>query len=198
MDVAQYAAATEVARRLAGRLSDDVVAVVQAQYAAGEPELAVAALLLNLVAEGVAVTAQEATLIRSLTPDPTDPALADLALADTAPAPAYRFSPTGPPEAPDPTPVDEVLATEAPLIGARRVRRAWRDPLPDAPNRPTWVYLVQVAPEVDELRAYSTLTAHLWMRKQEKWPVEVIADGGLLPPYQAAAVTAARQIWAAA
>lgn len=198
MDVSQYAAATEVARRLAGRLSDDVVAVVQAQYAAGEGELAVAALLLNLVAEGVAVTAREAGLIKSLVTDQADPGLADLAIADVAPPPAYRFSPTGPPEAPDPGPADQVLATEAPLVGARRVRRAWRDPLPDAPNRPSWVYLVQVAPEVDELRAYRAISAQLWMRRQEKWPVEVIADGGLLPPYQAAAVTAARQIWAAA
>ncbi|OLR90928.1 hypothetical protein [Actinokineospora bangkokensis] len=200
MDVAHHATATEVARRLSGRLSDEVVAVVQSWFAAGEHGLAVAALVLNLQAEGVAVTTQEAALVRALAaedPSTADLARADLALADLAPPPAYRFSPTGPPEAPDPTPVDRVLAAEAPPLGARRVRRAWRDPLPEAPNRPTWVHLVQVAAGVDELSVLGTLAARVWVRTQQRWPLDVIADGGLLPPYHAAAVTAAQQVWAA-
>lgn len=30
---------------------------------------------------------------------------------------------------------------------------------------------------------------------QEKWPLEVVVEGRPLPPYQAAAVTVAPQIW---
>ncbi|WP_424183475.1 hypothetical protein ACOBQX_15880 [Actinokineospora sp. G85] len=195
MVVAQHVAVAEVTRRLSGRLSDDAVGAVAAQFAAGEVELASSALLLGLVAEQVAVTAAEAVLIRGIVDDPNDPVFAEVPHADLAPPPAHRFSPTGPPEAPDPAGADHVLAAEAALVGARRVRRAWREPLPDAPHPPAWVYLVQVAPEVDELRATAALRAKLWVRRQEKWPIEVVADGGLLPPYHAAAVTAARQIW---
>jgi hypothetical protein len=31
---------------------------------------------------------------------------------------------------------------------------------------------------------------------QEKWRLEVVVEGSLLPPYQAAALTAAHQVWA--
>ncbi|WP_026423466.1 hypothetical protein [Actinokineospora inagensis] len=198
MDQVQYTTAAEVCRRLAGRLSDDVIGVVQSQLFAGEDELARAALLLNLRHEGVGVTAEETELIRTLLDDPQDPELTELTAVDTAPPPAYRFSPTGPADAPDPSGADRVIAGEAAASGGRRVRRAWREPLPEAANPATWVYLVQVVPGSDELRAHSAITSRLWVTRQEKWPVEVVVEGRLLPAYQAAAVTAAHQIWAAA
>ncbi len=197
MDEQQHATATEVSRRLAGRLSDDVVSVVQSQFHAGEDELARSSLLLNLQYQGVAITLEERELVRGLLADPQDPELLGVSLAETAPAPAYRFSPTGPPEAPDPTGADQVVAAQAALVGGERVRRAWREPLPEAANPARWVYLVQVAPGVDELRAHSAISAQLWVSRQEKWPVEVVVEGKALPPYQAAAVTAAHQVWAA-
>ncbi|GAA3007814.1 hypothetical protein [Actinokineospora diospyrosa] len=198
MDQLQYATATEVCRRLSGRLTDDVVSVVQSQIFAGEEEMALASLLLNLQYEGVGITAEEAELIRALLDDPHDPELAEVAVVDAAPTPAYRFSPTGPADAPDPAGADRVIATEAATAGGRRVRRAWREPLPDATNPATWVYLVQVVPGADELRTYSAISSRLWVTRQEKWPIEVVVEGRMLPAYQAAAVTAAHQIWAAA
>ncbi|SDC87629.1 hypothetical protein [Actinokineospora iranica] len=195
MDQQHFATATEVCRRLSGRLSDDVVSVVQSQFFAGETEIALSALLLNLHYEGVAVTGDEAALIRALLPDGED--LSGIPVADMPPPLAYRFSPTAPDDAPNPAAADEVVAAEAALLGARRVRRAWREPLPEAANPPTWVYLVQVGAGVSELRAHNAITSRLWVRNQEKWPVEVVVEGTLLPPYQAAAVTAAQQIWAA-
>ncbi|GLZ37564.1 hypothetical protein [Actinokineospora sp. NBRC 105648] len=197
MDTKQYATATEVCRRLAGRLSDDVVSVVQSQIFAGEDELALSSLLLNLQYEGVAVTADEAEMIRTLLEDPQDPELAAVQVTAAVPPPAYRFTPTAPADAPDAGGADQVVIAESALVGGRRVRRAWREPLPEAANPATWVYLVQVAPDVDELRAYSAISSQLWVHRQEKWPVEVVVEGRLLPPYQAAAVTAAHQIWSA-
>ncbi|GAA3022251.1 hypothetical protein [Actinokineospora globicatena] len=198
MDQPQYATATEVCRRLSGRLTDDVVSVVQSQFFAGEREMALSALLLNLQYEGVGITEDEAELIRALLDDPHDPELGEVAVVATPPAPSYRFSPTGPADAPDPSGADRVIAGEAAVAGGRRVRRVWRDPLPDAANPATWVYLVQVAPGADELRAHSAISSRLWVARQEKWPIEVVVEGRPLPPYQTAAVTAAHQVWAAA
>ncbi|WP_156893715.1 hypothetical protein [Actinokineospora enzanensis] len=198
MDQQQYATATEICLRLSGRLPDDVLGAVQAHCFAGEDEMAIAALLLNLQYEGVPITAEEAALIRVLLDDPHDPELAEVTVVDSPPTLAYRFSPTAPADAPDPAGADRAITAEAALVGGRRVRRAWREPLPEAANPATWVYLVQVPPGVDELRARSAISSRLWVHRQEKWPVEVMVEGRLLPPYQAAAVTAAHQIWAAA
>ncbi|PPK67922.1 hypothetical protein V5P93_007267 [Actinokineospora auranticolor] len=195
-----HSTATEVCRRLAGRLSDDVLSVVQSQVFAGELEIARSSLLLNLQYEGVAITAEEADLIRVLLDDPLDAELAEVPVLAAPPAPAYRFSATAPADAPDPAGADQAIAVEAARLGGRRVRRAWREPItpnPAAVNPATWVYLVQVLPGADELRAHSAISAQLWVRRQEKWPVEVLVEGAPLPPYQAAAATAAHQVWAA-
>ncbi|RLK60355.1 hypothetical protein [Actinokineospora cianjurensis] len=197
MDQPQHATATEVCRRLSGRLTDDVVSVVQSQFFAGEEEMARSSLLLNLQYEGVGITEEEADLIRRLLDDPHDPELAEVAVVATAPPPAYQFSPTGPADAPDPTGADRVIAGEAAGTGGRGVRRVWREPLPDAANPATWVYLVQVPPGADELRAHNAISSRLWVSRQEKWPIEVVQEGRPLPPYQAAAVTAAQHVWAA-
>jgi hypothetical protein len=77
------------------------------------------------------------------------------------------------------------------------LRRAWRDPLPGAPNGPGWVYVLQVARGGDELSAYSALDSQLWVTLRVKWPIEVVVEGGLLPRYQAAALTAAHEVWRA-
>lgn len=47
----------------------------------------------------------------------------------------------------------------------------------------------------DELKAHSGLTSRLWVALREKWPLEVVVEGRLLPPYQAAALTAATRVW---
>ncbi|MEV0705882.1 hypothetical protein AB0I53_49400 [Saccharopolyspora sp. NPDC050389] len=197
MDVKTYAAVTDVCARLAGRLSDDILGVVREQYAAGESDLAESTLLLNLAAEGVGITHEEHDLIRSTLDDPADPDLDDVPVIDAVPPVQYRFSPTGPADAPDPSRADIVLSTDAPRHGGHRLRRAWREPLAGAQDAATWAYVLQVAEGTDELSAYAGLSSRLWVALQEKWPLEVVVEGRQLPPYQAAALTAAHQIWPA-
>ncbi|MPZ80366.1 MAG: hypothetical protein GEV28_08210 [Actinophytocola sp.] len=197
MDVRTYATIAGVCARLAGRLSDDIVGTVREHYYAGERELAESTLLLSLAYEGVGVTREEHDLIRGMLEDPDNPDLDDVAILDTAPPQLYRFVPAGPATAPDPSRADAVLSADAHRHGGRRLRRAWRDPLDGAPNGPTWMYVLQVAAGTDELGAYSGLTSRLWVVLQEKWQLEVVVEGDLLPPYQAAALTAAHQVWTA-
>lgn len=111
----------------------------------------------------------------------------------------YRFSPTDPAGAPDPNRADIVLSADAPRHG-RRLRRAWREPLDGARDGATWVYVPQVAEGTDELKSYSGLVSRLWVVLKEKWGLEVlevVVEGSLLPPYQAAVLTAAHQVWTA-
>jgi hypothetical protein len=194
MDVKTYAAVTDVCARLAGRLSDDALRSVREDYSGGEPGLAEATLLLSLAYEGVGITREEHDLIRSTLDDPDNPYLADVPIVDAVPPLRYSFSPTGPAGAPDPSRADIVLSTDAPRHGGRRLRRAWREPLEGAQDGAAWVYVLQVAAGTDELSAYAGLASRLWVVLQEKWPLEVVVEGRPLPPYQAAALTAAHQV----
>ncbi|OLF16199.1 hypothetical protein [Actinophytocola xanthii] len=195
MDVKTYATVVELCARFAGRLPDDVLDAVRSHYFGGEELIAESALLLGLAYDGVAITREEKELIRSVLDDPDNPDLDDIAVVEELPPPAYRFSPTGPADVPVPTRADAVLSEEAPRHGGRRLRRTWREPTgPDAAGG-TWLYVLQVAPGSDELRAYSALSSRLWVVLHEKWQVEVVTEGSLLPPYQAAALTAAHQVW---
>ncbi|RKT57317.1 hypothetical protein [Saccharothrix australiensis] len=197
MDVKLYAAVTDVCARLAGRLSDDTLGTVREHFAAGEWELAESTLLLNLAYEGVGITGEERDLLRSFLDDPDNPDLADVPVVDQVPPPRYRFSSTGPAGAQDPSKADILLSTDARYHGGRRLRRAWREPVEGAPDGSTWVYVLQVAEGTDELKAYSGLVSRLWVVLKEKCGLEVVVEGRLVPPYQAAALAAARQIWTA-
>jgi hypothetical protein len=197
MDVKTYAAVTSVCARLAGRLSDDILGTVRENYFAGEPDLAESTLLLSLSFDGIPITPEERELIRTTLADPDNPDLAAVPITDTEPPLRYHFSPTGPADAPDPTRADIVLSTDAPRHNGRRLRRAWREPLASNAAEATWLYVLQVAPGTDELGVYSGLSSRLWVALKEKWPLEVIIEGAILPPYQAAALTAAHQIWTA-
>ncbi|MEV6232633.1 hypothetical protein AB0L88_32700 [Saccharopolyspora shandongensis] len=197
MDAKTYAAVTDVCARLAGRLSDDTLGVVRDQYAAGESDLAESTLLLNLEGEGVGITREEQDLIRSTLDDPGNPDLDDVPVIDAMPPLQYRFSPAGPAEAPDPSRADIVLSTDAPRHGGHRLRRAWREPLAGAQDAAAWVYVLQVSEGTDQLSAYAGLSSRLWVALKEKWPLEVVVEGKQLPQYQAAALTAAHQIWSA-
>jgi hypothetical protein len=196
MDVQTYASVTAVCGRLAGRLSHDTLGTVREHYAAGEWDLADGTLLLNLAYEGVGITAEEQGLIRSFLGDPDTPDLLAVPVVDEV-ALYYRFSPTAPAGAPDPNRADIVLSTDAPRHGGRRLRRAWREPLDGARDSATWVYVLQVAEGTDELKSYSGLASRLWVVLKEKWGLEVVVEGSLLQPYQAAALTAAHQVWTA-
>jgi hypothetical protein len=197
MDVTTYAAIADLCARFAGRLSDDVLDAVRVHYAAGEEVIAESALLLGLAYEGVGITPAERDLIRSVLDDPANPDLDAVPTVDAVPEPSYRFSPSGPPAAPDPTRADQVLSAEAPRHGGRRLRRTWRTPLTGTPEDGKWVYVLQVAPGTDELSAYSGLSSRLHVTLREDWQVEPVVEGALLPPYQAAALTAAHQVWTA-
>ncbi|HVK22112.1 MAG TPA: hypothetical protein VM677_12200 [Actinokineospora sp.] len=194
MDVQTYASVSAVCARLAGRLSDDTLGTVREHYAAGEWDLADGTLLLNLAYAGVGITLEERDLIRLFLGDPDSPDLLAVPVVDTVPL-RYAFTAIPPADAPDPSKADIVLATDAPRHGGKRLRRVWREPLAGAPDGATWVYVLQVAAGTDELKAYSGLSSRLWVALQAKWGLEVVVEGSLLPPYQAAALTAAHQIW---
>ncbi|MEH1163785.1 hypothetical protein V6V47_00195 [Micromonospora sp. CPCC 205539] len=197
MDAKTYAAAAEVCRRLAGRLSDDVLGTVRENYAAGELDLGDTALLLNLAYQGVGITLEEQALMRSFLGDPDGPDLAEVPVIAEVPPPPYRFSPTGPAHAPDPTRADTLLSAAAPLRHGRSLHRAWRAPLDGAPDGAAWSYVFQVAEGTDELATYSGVMAELWVSLQLKWPVEVIVENSPRTPYQAAALAAASPVWQA-
>ncbi|MFI7672910.1 hypothetical protein [Actinophytocola sp. NPDC049390] len=194
MDVQTNAAVAAVYARLAGRLSDDVLDAVRDHYAAGETEIAESALLLGLALEGVAITLEEQDLIRATLDDPGNPDLDDVPIVDEAPPPPYRFHATAPATAPDPSRADEVLAAAVPTHGARRLCRAWREPLADAQDGATWLYVLVVDPETDVLSARGALASRLWWELQQRWLVEVVTEGEDLPPYQAKALTMAHEV----
>ncbi|WP_410813791.1 hypothetical protein [Micromonospora sp. 067-2] len=197
MDAKTYATVTEMCRRLAGRLSDDVLGTVRENYAAGEFDLADSTLLLSLAYYGVGVTVEEQALLRSFLGDPDGPDLAEVPIIADVPAPPYRFSPTGPEDAPDPTRADALLAADAPRRHGRVLHRAWRAPLDGAPDAAAWSYVLQVAEGTDELSTYSGVMAQLWISLKQKWPVEVVADNSSRTPYQDAALAGASPVWRA-
>ncbi|MEU3646030.1 hypothetical protein AB0E59_21780 [Lentzea sp. NPDC034063] len=195
MDVKTYATVIDVCARLAGRLADDVLGSVREDYYGGEPSQAEATLLLTLAYQNIGVTAQERELIASTV---DEAGLADLAAVphlDEVPPVAYRFSADAPAGAPDPSKADIVLTADAALHRVHRVRRAWREPLDGAPDGAKWVYVLQTGADVNPLGVCSGLSGRLWVVLKEKWPLEVVVEGRALPPYQAAAVTVAPQIW---
>ena len=196
MDVKTYATVTDLCARLAGRLADDTLRSVREDYSAGEPVQAEATLLLTMAYENIGVTREEHDLIQSTVDETNRQDLAALPILDEAPPLRYRFSGRHPAGAPDPSRADAVLAANAARVGGRRLRRAWREPLAGAPDGAKWVYVLQVADNADQLRAFASLSGQLWVALQEKWPVEVVVEGKPLPAYQAAAVTVAPQIWA--
>jgi hypothetical protein len=187
-----YAALTEACALLAGRLPDDSLSSVRDFYAAGEWQLGDDTLLMGLAYYGVGITDAERELLRSFLGDPYG---ADLnavpALAEVPPIP-YRFSPAG---GPDPAAVDAFLTAEAARRGYLRLYRAWREPLPGAPDGATWVYLVRVPEGTDELKAHSGLGAQLRAHVRAEWWLEVIAEGAPATPYQGAALAAAHPVW---
>lgn len=194
MDAKTYATITEVCARLSGRLSDDVLGTVREHYAAGEWYLAGGTLLGNLAYQGVGITREEQDLIRSFLDESDVPDLLDVPVIAEAPPLAYRFGPSGPADAPDPSRADSLLSAHTARDGAQRLHRAWRDPLDGAPDGETWLYVVRVAEGTDELKTFSGLTAVLWTDLREKWPLEVVAEDSPLTPYQAAAMAASVRI----
>jgi hypothetical protein len=195
MDVQTNAAVAAVCARLAGRVSDDVLDAVRDHYSAGETEIAESALLLGLALEGVAITLEEQDLVRAALYDPGNPDLDDVPITDEVPPLAYRFHATGPASAPDPSRADAVLGQAAPAHGGRRLCRAWRAPLDGAQDGPAWTYVVAVGEETDVLSARAGLVCALWVELGQRWPVEVVTDGRDLPPYQAAALAVAVEVW---
>ncbi|SCF08898.1 hypothetical protein GA0070612_3696 [Micromonospora chokoriensis] len=197
MDTKTYAAVAEVCRRLAGRLSDDVLGTVREQYAAGELDLADGTLLLSLAYQGVGVTAEERDLMRAFVGDPDGPDLAEVPVVAQVPPLSYRFVPDGPADAPDPAPADALLSANAPRRHGLALHRAWRVPLDGAPDAAAWAYVLQVAEGTDELSTYSGVMSRLWVGLQQKWPVEVIAGGSPRTPYQEAALAGSQTVWRA-
>jgi hypothetical protein len=197
MDVKTYATVTDLCARLAGRLEDDTLRSVREDYFGGEPAQAEATLLLSMAYENIGLTAAERDLIASTLDDPNSSDLAAVPSIDRVPPVAYRFSSTAPANAPDPSKADIVLSADAARHGGRRLRRAWREPLDGAPDGAKWVYVLQTSENANLLGAFTALSGRLWVVLKEKWPLEVVVEGRLLPPYQAAAVTVAPQVWAA-
>jgi hypothetical protein len=195
MDVKTYATVTDLCARLAGRLQDDTLRSVREDYFGGEPAQAEATLLLTMAYENIGITREEHDLIQSTLDDPASADLAAVPVIDEVPPLPYRFSALAPPSAPDPGKADIVLSADAARHGGRRLRRAWREPLDGAPDVAKWVYVLQAHEGANLLGAFSGLSGRLWVVLQEKWPLEVVVEGRLLPPYQAAAVTVAPQIW---
>jgi len=195
MDVQTYATVTDLCARLAGRLEDDTLRSVREDYFGGELGQAEATLLMSMAFENIGITQEEHDLIGSTLDDPDSADLAAVPIIAEVPPLPYRFSANAPAGAPDPSKADIVLSADAARHGGRRLRRVWREALDGAPDSSKWVYVLQVAEGANLLGAFAGLSGRLWVVLQEKWPLEVVVEGRPLPPYQAAAVTVAPQIW---
>ncbi|MFC4565460.1 hypothetical protein ACFO4E_26685 [Nocardiopsis mangrovi] len=198
MDAVTYAAVVDVCARLAGRMSDVALGAARDFYSVGEWDLAEGTLLVNLEYEGVTLTREERELIRSTLEDPDAPELAAVAVIEAVPPPRYRFAPAAPAGAPDPAPADRILSADAPLHGGRLLRRTWREPCSGARDAAGWVYVLEVAAGADALSAACGLGSRLsTLPCESRCVLEAVAERRPLPPYQAAAVAAARVVWAA-
>ncbi|MFT7840193.1 hypothetical protein Q5530_28970 [Saccharothrix sp. BKS2] len=188
------AAVADACARLAGRLSDDALATVRGHFAAGERESAGSALALGLARQGVGITGGERESLRSFLGDAD---LLDVPAVEEAPSVPYRFGPTAPADAVDPGRADILLLTNARYHGGLCLHRAWREPLEGARDTATWVYLLRVVADTDEVTACSGLASRLRTVLGEEHALEVVAEDRPLPPYQAAALDRAHLVWTA-
>ncbi|GAA2681502.1 MULTISPECIES: hypothetical protein [Actinosynnema] len=169
-----YEAEAALLGRLAGRLSDEAVAMTWGDLNAGETGLAHAGLAGWLEVERVALTREEAALFTGAT-GRTPPLVAD------EPPPGYTFTARGGAEPPEHE--ERLLAWAARLPEVRQVLRAWRVPGRGATQPAAWVHLVVVDA--------GTPPHHVVFREPG---VHAVAEGEELPPYLAAALAAAEPL----
>jgi hypothetical protein len=181
---ADVATANGLLRGLAGRVDDAALTTFRSMLAARELTMLARSLADGLEREHIPLDAGERALLARLlgaevagVPEPGGP------------PPRYTFTPTG--ERPS-TQDESLVYLVSHLPSARRMLRAYRQPASDtAPGPGTWLYLVELDPG-------SEVTVP---QNQLKIPdplfgiVEVFAAGESLPPYHAAALDAAEEIW---
>ncbi|GDY33529.1 hypothetical protein [Gandjariella thermophila] len=193
-------AAILLLRRLAGRLADSTLESLWSYLGAGELVMLEDTLFGALELEDVALTQDEVRTLRDMLDDPNDARLNDVTVLSTEqPEQRYRFTAgteNGANEAAV-TETDRVVIGEvSKLPSVRRVLRARRHPAGSGPaGQGTWVYLVQVAAGTYVPHVLPGISSALLLSDAGTYPVEVVAEGEELPPYQSAALTTGRQIW---
>lgn len=185
-DTVDTAAAVALLRQLAGRIPDEYLQVFRGYLAALEWDLLANSLTGYLAGERVALTEAERHLLDRV----AGPGAAARVLEPDGEPPAYRFTADGP----EPADAERwLVGAVSSLRSVRRLVGAYRRPADEAAvPLETWVYLVELDPGADVAHTQSQLR----VGNPHRGVVEVYAVGEELPPYHAAALAAARHIWA--
>lgn len=170
----RYEAEIALLRRLAGRLSDEAVAMLWGDLCAGETGMAHAGLAGWLEVEQVALAPDEVALFTEATE--RNPPL----VADEQPL-GYTFTARG--AAGPPEHEEQLMAWAARLPAVRQVLRAWRVPGRGATQLAAWVHLVVIDA--------GTPPHHVVFRKPG---VHTVTEAEELPRYLAAALAAAEPV----
>ncbi|MGW4635749.1 hypothetical protein [Nocardia sp. NPDC004415] len=191
-----YLAVTDLCQRLAGRMSDDPLAVIRGQYAAGEFQIGESTLVLGLLDEDLGITQEERDVLLALVDDANRSDLEDVASIDRLPPLRFRFHAESPRAACTPFSVDSLVISEAVRHEATRLFRAWRTPVDEEAGDSTWIYVLEVAAGTDQLDAFSGVDFSLSMNGTA-WSTEVVEQGAALHPYRSAALAGGTEIWRA-
>jgi len=168
----------DLLRGLVGRMPDDHVTGLRIELAENGPAEAEWAVLWRLREHGLRLTDAEVALLPLIEVDRDDFPVEPPGVA----RPEHRFEPAAP------SGDDEVLLGRAESPGLRRVVKARRVPIGDAPAKV--VYVAEYGPGVDLVALQSLLSQRLGGAL-----AEVVVAGEDLPPYQAAALAAGTPIW---
>ena len=151
-------------------------------------------LVLNVDSDNIGVTDGELRLMRAVVDESLVEDL-NIATAPHVPALKYSFSPVAPGGAISPVDADRLLTELASKFEVRRILRTWREPVGDAPDGSTWIYIVELPGGFDEMQYFSTLSSQLSRLHPPGWPIEVIAEGAQKHPYLTAAYSSAVEVW---
>jgi hypothetical protein len=193
--------------RLAGKVSDSLVAQARAWLAEDRIGEVVRAVAFAAISQRVALLEDDVALLAELVDnsggDP--PALSGVEIAEFDPAPPFGFA-ASPPYAPAPArasdaPVDDVdaaaVAAVAQESGLRGMWRAWRSPVDGSPwPPPRRVYLVEAERDVDLVALTGRLQPRLTGAGETDPQVETFSMDSDLPTYQRLALAYGALLWA--
>jgi len=193
--------------RLAGRVSDGLVAQARGWLAEDRIDKAVRAVAFAATAQRVPLLPDDVALLRELLEDhgADSSALSGAEIAEFDSVPPFGFG-AGPPDAPTPArpndaPLDDVDTTAVAAVaeepGLRGLWRAWRFPVDGSPwPGPRKVYLVEAGEDVDLVALTGRIQQRLTKAGETDPQVETFPVNAELPSYHRLAVAYGALLWA--
>lgn len=199
-DYEYYPAALRILRSLTGRLEDGAVRQCWELLSVGESDVFEEFVFGGLGADGIAVTPAEKATLGAMVREPDiDVRLGELLVVPGADALMYRFGENPGSEVGVVLDGFDAAVCEdaaARWVGVVSVARTWREPVSAEARCPaSWIYVLAYEPGADII-AEQRLVSPFHTRGIAQLPIEAVLQGETnLPPYQQAAVAAARIIW---